>query len=370
MHQIIIITLATASLALAACGGTDTGSSTGGSGTTTTTTTESTGGSTGSGGSAGSGGDTSTGGMTSSGGSTTTTSGTGPASGFTETVAASVCGALFRCCDAASFNDYFAPYAGSTLLADFTSQIPPQHPFADEAECAATLTQMLDIVPFGDWVSAAEAGKVTFDQAAFNTCKSTLDAAACGKDVGVALTDGTCFGFAAPPGGPFQRKSFERTQSAGAACSPIRDGVGAAFFGTCDPTAFFCCYENPAFPGDCALPFDKDGLPRAGKCKAASQVGDPCSVLGSVQICVTGASCDNSDHCASEGDAPLQLGDTCVDAGFNLLGVCQGSYCDVLGTSKCEPLKSDGMDCFGGDECESTACVMGKCGAPTFCKGP
>lgn len=208
------------------------------------------------------------------------------------------------------------------------------------------------------------------DPAALATCKAALDGAACGKDVGLALTDGTCFGFAAPPGGALQRKTFGRTAKAGDACSPLRDGVGAAFFGSCDPTGFFCCYEDAQSPGKCALPFDKDGNARAGACKAASKPGESCSIFGSLQICVTGASCDGTDHCAVDSDAPLAPGDTCVDAGFNLLGLCQASYCDVLGTGKCEPTKADGADCLGGDECQSTACVSGKCGAPTFCKGP
>jgi hypothetical protein len=94
-------------------------------------------------------------------------------------------------------------------------------------------------------------------------------------------------------------------------------------------------------------------------------------VLGSLQVCVTGTSCDGAtDKCVSDGDAPLMAGDACADASFNLLGICQESWCDVIGSGKCEPLKADGATCTGGDECQSTACVQGKCGAPVFCKGP
>lgn len=78
----------------------------------------------------------------------------------------------------------------------------------------------------------------------------------------------------------------------------------------------------------------------------------------------------SADKCVSDGDSPLALGDLCVDASFNLLGICQDSGCDLLGSSKCEAPKADGSACMGGDECLSSACVMSKCGAPTFCKGP
>lgn len=313
------------------------------------------------------------------GGSATSSSSTSSAGGapavdidsFTESVAASICGALARCCDAQSTTDYFASYAQSTLLATFVTQIPPQHAFADAKECAATLKQMLDITPFGDWVAAVKAGRVTFEPAAFAVCKETLDGAACGAEVGMALTDGTCFGFLPPPGGALQRSAFHRTGKTGDPCAPIRDGVGAGFFGDCDPTGYFCCYADPQKPGVCALPFDANGAPRAGTCKAASQAGEVCAVFGSVQICATGLSCDStSDHCVADSDAPLAVGATCVDAGFNLLGICQDSWCDILGSAKCEPLKADGSQCGGGDECQSTACVKGQCGAPTFCTGP
>jgi hypothetical protein len=286
-------------------------------------------------------------------------------------VAGAICSALYRCCDTQSITDYFGPYAQSTLLASFTAKIPPAHAFANEAECAATVKEMLDITPFGDWVKEAEAGNVSFDASAAAACKSALDGAACGKDVAAALFDGTCFGFSPPPGGQFQRKIFTRTKKAGEACAPIHDGIGAGIFGTCDPTGFFCCYDDPTKPGSCGFPFDKNGNPRTGTCKAASKIGQSCTIVGSLQVCATGSSCDSqSNTCVSDGDAPLALGDACTDASFNLLGICQNSYCDILGSGKCEALKNDGTACGGGEECLSGACVQGTCGAFTFCVAP
>lgn len=365
-----------ASLA-AACGGT-TPTGAGGAGTTTSSAS-------GTGGSSTTGvGDatstTSAGGSSSTTSSTSTTSTTSTSTGagggssadaLTATAAGSICKALSRCCDATSVTSYFAPWAQSTLLASFAAKIPPQHAFADDAECAATVKQMLDITPFGDWAAAVMAGRVTFDPAALAACTATLDGAACGHDVSAALYDGTCLGFSPPPGGPFQRSMFHRLGKMGDACSPIHDGIGAAFFGSCDPTGFFCCYADAQSPGKCALPFDKNGVARAGACAPASKLGATCSVLGNVQVCVTGASCDSvSDKCVSDGDAPLALGDLCVDGSFNLLGICQNSWCDLLGSSHCEAPKAVGSACAGGEECLSSACVSGKCGAPTFCKGP
>jgi hypothetical protein len=384
--RLVLSSLAALAFSAIACGGgsssTGTGGTAGAGGNTTSSPTGGAGGNTTSsqtGGTGGTGGDTTsspTGGSGGTGGNTTSspTGGTGGAAGdidtFTADAAGAICGALFKCCDAQSLTDYFGPYAQSTLLSSFASKIPPQHTFANEAECAATVKQMLDITPFGDWVSAVKAGHVTFDAAAFATCKSTLENASCGKEVAGALTDGTCLGFGAPPGGKYQRKSFVRTQKAGDPCAPIRDGVGAGFFGSCDPTGTFCCYEDAASPGKCALPFDKNGNPRAGTCKAASKVGEGCTFFNPVQVCVTGASCDSgTDKCVADGDAPLSVGQGCVDQNFNVLGICQQSYCDVLGTGKCEPLKADGVSCGGPEECQSGGCPMGKCGAPTFCTG-
>jgi hypothetical protein len=163
---------------------------------------------------------------------------------------------------------------------------------------------------------------------------------------------------------------FSRTRASSSdACDPIKDGTGARFFGSCDPTQAFCCYENAQTPGKCAYPFEADGTPRKGHCKAASPDGEACSMVGgSVQLCVTGVDCDSSTgKCVAPVQKPLAVGDPCIDKSFNELGQCANSWCDALGSSKCEALKADGATCLASYECVSKGCNGGKCGAPTTC---
>lgn len=282
---------------------------------------------------------------------------------FTQAAATSICGALYRCCDAVSMEVYFAPYLNSPDLAAFQSQIPPNKDFADEAECRATVKAMLDVVPFGDWVAQATAGNVAYDAAAMAQCLSALDGAACGDAVNQALYDSTCLGFAPPAGGAEQRKTFHRTQVAGDTCHPIFDGTGARVYGTCDPTQFFCCYNNPATPGKCAGAVDiNTNMKRTGTCKAVSATGQPCYVNVNpldFQVCATGSACGfTSDTCIVEGTGALQLGQDCLDPQeFVVLGSCQNSYCDDFNTGKCVAKKADGMACLAGYECANGGCT-------------
>lgn len=291
--------------------------------------------------------------------------------GFADEVAASICGALFRCCDDGSFERYFAPYAANERLASFKTQIPPLHTFVDEAECTSTVAEMLAVTPWRDWIDAAETGQVGFDEAAFASCRATLSSARCGAEVSTALLDSTCFGFDAPPGGSLQRRVFPRTRTDGATCAPIRDGIGSAFYGSCDPTKAFCCYTSADDPsGDCALPFEADGTPRSGTCRAVALAGEGCSIVPPLELCATGQSCvDSLAVCRVDDTQPLAVGALCIDGDYNLLGECFASFCDVLGTSKCEPLKADGAQCYSGYECQSDACEGQICGPSTFCVG-
>jgi len=54
--------------------------------------------------------------------------------------------------------------------------------------------------------------------------------------------------------------------------------------------------------------------------------------------------------------ASLTVGQTCIDAGYHLLGECQASYCDLFGTKHCEPRRADGETCMGAEECVSGSC--------------
>lgn len=288
-----------------------------------------------------------------------------PATELTTRAAAAICHALMKCCEP-DLAEYFAPYRDNELLREFRSRLPPDASFADEAECRAVLAPMLDIVPLGDWARAADAGLVEYDAVAAGACLAALDAAACGEPARGALWDSTCFGFAAPSGGDEQRRFVRRTRRAGDTCRPVRDGIGAAFYGTCDPTQAFCCYADGEHTG-CQYPFDAEGSARPGTCAATAAVGAACSVSPPLQLCATGASCDNDTlRCTAAGTAMLHAGDTCIDASYQLLGDCQDSYCDVLGSKRCEPLRADGQTCTSGDECASGRCAS-VCAPNTVC---
>jgi hypothetical protein len=289
---------------------------------------------------------------------------------FHADAAAAVCGALFRCCDGVDQEDYFAPFRASERLAAWHDRLPPAATL-DQPGCREVVAEMFAVTPFGDWVAAAVRGEIEFDGVAFASCVGALDQAACGAPVRDALFDSTCFGFAAPGGGDQQRSMFTRTAGIGADCSPIRDGIGAAFFGTCDPTAAYCCYTDPGQPElDCTFPFDGDGEPRAGTCAAAAVEDESCSQTPPLAICATGLSCDPGTlSCVAEGTDTLDIGDRCVDEGFNLLGDCVDSFCDILGSSECEPLRSDGAECSAAYECASGACDQGTCGPSRTCDG-
>lgn len=277
-----------------------------------------------------------------------------PPGDLLDRAATAICGALFRCCDD-DLEAYFAPYAANELLADFRPRLPPMATF-DEAGCRDVLEPMLDIVPLGDWVRAAAAGTVSYDPAAAARCLAALDAAECGTQARAALWDSTCFGFAAPVGGSEQRSFVRRTAGSGQACGPLRDGVGAAFYGTCDPAAAFCCFEEAGRTG-CQYPFDANGNRRAGHCQAVAPTGGACSAAIPVQLCATGSDCDSdTETCVAPTTTMLDVGARCVDASFHSLGQCRSSFCDLLGTGTCQPLRADGQTCGGGDECVSGRC--------------
>src|SRR5689334_15034507 len=59
------------------------------------------------------------------------------ATDVTHRAAASICSALFRCCDD-DLVEYFAPYRGNDLLAQFKDRLPPAATL-DEASCASVV---------------------------------------------------------------------------------------------------------------------------------------------------------------------------------------------------------------------------------------
>jgi hypothetical protein len=282
---------------------------------------------------------------------------------LTAEVGAAICGALSRCCDAASHAGYFAAWANNTRLMDtYARRLPPMAPL-DAASCPGLVAEMLDVVPLGAWVTAAQDGEVEYDAAAAGACLDTLRVAACGAPLAAALFDGTCFSFGPPGGGTEQRSMFRRRRGLGETCRPLTDGVGASFFGTCDPTLGFCCRPDPMNPGECRL---GEG---AGTCRRASQATESCSVFPQLQVCATGLDCV-SDACEAPASTPLAIGDRCYDdRSFALLGSCTDAWCDLFGSGRCEAPKADGQACQGAGECASGACEASVCGPSSFCTG-
>lgn len=275
-------------------------------------------------------------------------------SDLTARAAGAICGALFRCCDA-DLDDYFAPYREHELLKAFKARLPPAAGL-DEQGCRGVLTEMLDVVPLGDWVRAGQADMVAIDGPAFDACVATLATASCGEPVRDALWDSTCLGFAPPGGGDEQRSFVRRSGKAGDACSPIRDGLGGAFYGTCDPREAFCCFEEPGQIG-CQLPYANGGSPRPGTCTAVAADGAACSVALPLTLCATGSECSaDTATCVPPSTTSLVLGATCVDGSWHLLGDCQNAWCDVLGSKKCERLRDDAESCEAPDQCRSGRC--------------
>ncbi len=279
---------------------------------------------------------------------------------FHTDAADAICGAMFRCCTTQNMTDWFGGWTAQPLLEEFADTIP-----ASEASCRTKVSEMMTVAPFGDWVAEADAGRVEYVPSAFDACIADLETAACGEEVRSALFDSECFSYSAPGDG-LQRSMFRRTATVGDACSPIRDGVGSGFFGTCDSTNSFCCYDDP----DCALPFDGDGNKRDGVCRQASAEGEACDAIPPVQLCQTGLTCDAwTGLCVAPLTGGLNVGDACIDDSWILLGECVDSFCDSLGDGTCQPLGGLGVSCTAPYECDSGACD-GTCIENTFCVAP
>jgi hypothetical protein len=286
---------------------------------------------------------------------------------LTTTIADSVCDALFRCCDD-DLVEYFAPYRANEKLAAFKSKLPPEATLT-AATCKPLMKDMIEIMPFGDWVAQVKAGRVGYDPTKTASCVAELSAAKCGSEMRAAIYDSTCFAFAAGAGGAEQRRMFTRTGKTGDACAPVRDGVGAGFYGTCDAKTDFCCFTDPMSPGSgCAYPFNKDGSARAGTCAPVAKTGQSCGVTLPLQLCATGSDCDfDTEKCVEPSTAPISVGSMCSDASYHQLGECQTSWCDAGGSNKCEPFKENGAACIYGFECATGRCQAMKCADNNLC---
>ena len=286
-----------------------------------------------------------------------------PLDEFIEVAASATCEAIFRCCDEQAVTDFFAPIQGSRWIqeAGLVDQLPPVATLTAES-CPAVLKEVYTVQPFGKWVDAAARGLVEYDAEATSACKEALEQATCGEAVRTALFDSRCFAFGAPMSAEQGRQMFRRTQEVGASCSPLNDGTGAAFFGTCNPQTSWCC--RPREDGSCGVNMDIEG-----ECVAAADEGEPCGAMGNMRICKTGLECDfESSTCQAPQTAELALGDECY-ANFSLLGDCVNSYCDMMGSNICEPLRAEGEACTFPYECTTGACDAGTCATNRMCVG-
>lgn len=307
-------------------------------------------------------------------GSTPDAGQTGPSlDAFPSFVAERVCGALMRCCNAQSQAEFFAPFAGNTKLTAYVGRLPPKATL-DQAKCEQVLEEMLGVAVFADWVRSAKAGEVLYHPEAAQACGEALEQAACGGPMERALFDSTCFAYSPPQGGVEQRRCFERTRAVGESCRMISDGLGAGFYGTCNPLTAFCCYPVTGKPpGTCGLP--KDGL--VGACTTASAAGETCE-YGAIplRLCRTGLHCAvGAGRCVEDLTGPLQVGEACADEQTTQLGTCVDSWCDSMGSRVCTAKKANGQACQGPDECLAGSCDWTDpkkpvCADPTFCLAP
>ncbi len=72
--------------------------------------------------------------------------------------------------------------------------------------------------------------------------------------------------------------------------------------------------------------------------------------------------------CVAPVVADLSVGAACISSSFQSLGTCRHSYCDVLGTGKCEAFRADGAACTSGEQCMSERCST-VCVANQVCTG-
>ena len=186
---------------------------------------------------------------------------------------------FFSCCDAQDAERFFLFFQNNPRYEEVISQLPPNVPFTPES-CPDVIELALNTAPFGRWVEQVEAGRVSYDGVAAESCLAELQQATCGDSFISALYDSTCFALAAPNGGEEQRKMFSRTAGAKApnVWRLMMDKV-EWFTVTCDPSQAFCCVRRD--DGTCKVPEQTE----MGECVAVSAVGEACTILPSVQIC-------------------------------------------------------------------------------------
>ena len=275
--------------------------------------------------------------------------------------ATAMCQGLLGCCDMSDHEMFFLPIINSPRYEEVLDQLPPAVEF-NEGSCQSIIETLLTAAPFGRWVEQVNAGRVSYDGEAAQTCLDTLSNAQCGDEFLLAATDSTCFSPSAPVGGDRQRKMFTRDAAPGAECVALTDGQGGVVYGTCDPSVAFCCVRRE--DGTCKVA-DQDEV---GECVAVSARGEACGIIPNAQFCATGDECAETGLCEAPTEfVDVQVGEMCAE-GFNYFGNCIDSYCDLTGTGTCLALKADGESCVFSDECVNGACIDQVCGVDSYCR--
>jgi len=285
---------------------------------------------------------------------------------FEDTVAAAQCAAIFRCCAAGDLEDVFADYRSIPGLPSpfdaLQDRIPPT-----EDTCVDLMRDLNAIAPFGQWLVEARAGRVGFDEAAYDACLEDLATAECGRPLELALDDTDCFALrssAGPSPGAraVNRAFFVRPATEGDACTMLEEDDSLA--GTCDPTDSFCC-DRASPDADC-MPVSVGG---AGTCVPFAGDGEECREFpplpcGEGLRCAPGASISDPSLCEPAPSGTAALGETCTE-GFVPVAECAEGYCDAsTDPGVCAARRADGEACDVADQCASFHCA-GDLGART-----
>lgn len=275
-----------------------------------------------------------------------------------------ICEQLSSCCSPVSQEIYFSSYMNNTNLSEFHAQLPPNEILSQD-QCETTLANMLEKVWLGSWMDAVEREEAIFLPEQYDQCMLQLQNSTCGEELTSALFDGTCFGYNAPSGGTMQRSFFQRAQQIEESCTPLSDGFGGLYYGTCDESESYCCVPSELGCSPYPIPDVQ------GTCVQASKEGDSCSTQEPIQLCASGLTCSiDTKTCTAQSTELLQEGDSCYNPNtYELTGTCIDSWCDLFESAQCEPLIENGDECLYGESCLSGVCdtEMSICVESTFC---
>lgn len=278
-----------------------------------------------------------------------------------DSVVAATCDSLSRCCNGDEVLNFWRGIVANERLAHLASSLPPEVEYNADT-CLTMLSDVFVMMPLGPWIEAVRSGQASYDAEAAHDCVERLNDAQCGPETTQLLFEGDCFSFQPPLSG--DRRPFSRLQTESEECTPIADGVGGAFYGTCDPHSTWCATMNDATAA--LTPIGSTGV-----CVAAAAEGEPCGLFPSVSVCQRGLECGLDDVCVAKVElVDIPMGETCYDrADFTVLGDCADGYCDVLGSNLCEPAKSAGSECSVGYQCQSGNCLDSLCSERAYCGG-